>query len=68
MERGGGFEEDGSMEDAMAEQEELESRVSGICILDILCQIGCFSTLFNLGSCDQHLILTLAFPLAHSQT
>ena len=42
MERGGGFEEDGSMEDAMAEQEELESRVSGISILDILCQIGCF--------------------------
>ena len=30
MEDRGGFEEDGSMEDAMAEQEELESRVGGI--------------------------------------
>ena len=35
MEGGGGLEEDGSMEDAMAEQEELESRVSRIHILDI---------------------------------
>ena len=44
MEGGGGFEEDGSMEDAMAEQEELESRVSRIHILDISvvhCEIGC---------------------------
>ena len=32
MEDRGGFEEDGSMEDAMAEQEELESRVSAIFI------------------------------------
>ena len=30
MEDRGGFEEDGSMEDAMAEQEELESRVGAI--------------------------------------
>ena len=28
MEGRGGFEDDGSMEDAMAEQEELESRVN----------------------------------------
>ena len=36
MEGGGGLEDDGSMEDAMAEQEELESRVSRIHILYIM--------------------------------
>ena len=40
MEDRGGFEEDGSMEDAMAEQEELESRVGAIyCLVELHCEI-----------------------------
>ena len=37
MEDRGGFVEDGSMEYAMAEQEELESRVGAIFIVSLHC-------------------------------
>ena len=41
MEGRGGLEDDGSMEDAMAEQEELESRVKvALTLLCQFCEIG----------------------------